>query len=591
MASSSNLEKEEGWQDIVDQDSDISLPKKTNTLNLQTTRFEPLTAVKDPDVNLVQSPTTISTTSDFTTLVPEDEKSKWKTAWEESRHFMGGLIRHPYESTKHYSILRHSHGLVYYKGATTSIAITIFADRLLPAGRRLFLQNRGWSGKRGMRVKAAFRMNNSWIEVTPARQVEATALPPADERAWQRDIEHFLKKVPKNLLEHRTRETAVVRIPHEAQDGYFHVVLTGPNDQKVLCASPSFRVASTSMSASSIRGASLSTLPIELSIKAGSMIANTMASSAISPLRESVQAQVEPYVPSYAQTVGTTAYDMSGIPDKVGALEEQYERAREKSLGPDATSAAADQGFDEPCLVGEHTGPQPPFPIKIRSKVIKGTGRGTTESGFPTANLATSPQELAVHLQGTYCGWATVKNSENPESDGSDHKLQDWKAALIIVGVCPYTAPSVAPRELIKVHLITSVPSFSSSSTQTRPSFFSIPPFSLVTILILCSVPTFPSSIASDPSSLITAMLTAQLSLYERPNWDVESALQIISERKKARSFNEKYVDARQKGQKWVERVPVHRIGIRTASAGIRERMVLGNREGKGGLWVNRDGD
>lgn len=34
-------------------------------------------------------------------------------AYREARHFAGGLISHPYEHTKHYTVLRHSHGLVF----------------------------------------------------------------------------------------------------------------------------------------------------------------------------------------------------------------------------------------------------------------------------------------------------------------------------------------------------------------------------------------------------------------------------------------------------------------------------------------------
>lgn len=644
----SREQEEEEWRDPLDEQTESGLADKTNQLSLETTATaEPLPEeVNGNNFNLVQSPTSISTSS--STLSPDSEKSKWKAVWEESRHFMGGLIRHPYESTKHYTILRHSNGLVYYKGATTSIAITIFADRLLLPGRRLWLQNKGWSGNRGMRVKAALRVNNSWIDVTPAMQVEASALLETNERAWQRDIGHFLKKASssKSLQEHKIRETDVVRIPHEAQDGYFRIALTGPDDQKVLCASPIFRVASTSMSASSIRGASLSTLPIELSIKAGSMIAKSMGSNAISPVTDSLQGQVQQYVPSYAQTVSTTAYDISGVSDKVESLNEQYDQTREKFADPTRTiKTTDDEESREPHPIGDPSDPQLPFPIKVRSKVVSGTGRGYSELDFPTANLKTPPHELPVRLRGTYFGWASTTNAANnttaatnddDNNDGNDNDndndekksiTKTWNPALITVGVCPYAKPSVAPREVIKVHFITnsgdggrpSSPSSSPSVQEHRPGDFpslptpllNVPPSSALTLtvtaLILSPLP-FPSSSScpspfpTTPASLAPAIQTARLSLSpsDRPGWSAATVLQTLSERKKARSFNERYVDVRAKGNKWMERVPVQRMGVRTNSAGGRERLVVigdgvGGEVGKkaqkggGGLWVKRE--
>ena len=69
--------------------------------------------------------------------------SKFKTAMGEIKHFAGGIIARPYEATKHFSVLRHSHGLVYYRGPTTSVAITVFSDEPLPTDRKLWLQKKG----------------------------------------------------------------------------------------------------------------------------------------------------------------------------------------------------------------------------------------------------------------------------------------------------------------------------------------------------------------------------------------------------------------------------------------------------------------
>jgi hypothetical protein len=67
-----------------------------------------------------------------------------QNAFRDVRHFAGGLISHPYETTKHVTMLRHSHGLVFYQGTSTSLAISIFSDAPLPPDRSLWLQNKGY---------------------------------------------------------------------------------------------------------------------------------------------------------------------------------------------------------------------------------------------------------------------------------------------------------------------------------------------------------------------------------------------------------------------------------------------------------------
>ena len=98
--------------------------------------------------------------------------SKWKTAYQNTKHFAGGLISHPFESTKHFSILRHSHGLVFYRGPLTNVAVTIFSDQPLPADRTLWLQTKGWAGKRGLKVKTFCRASRNWMDVTPSETLD-----------------------------------------------------------------------------------------------------------------------------------------------------------------------------------------------------------------------------------------------------------------------------------------------------------------------------------------------------------------------------------------------------------------------------------
>lgn len=209
-----------------------------------------------------------------------DVKGAVGTALGDAKHFVGGLISRPFEATKHHAILRHSLGLIYYRGPLTSVTITIFSNQPLPSSRQLWLQRRGYSGKAGLAVGAAIGTRTAWIDVTPVSEVCLDEVPVSDERAWQRDMTKFLTKAKaiKSLRNHVPRETLVIPIPLSCEDGYFRVVLC--DGRKMLCPSPIFRCASTSCDPSILRGASLRTLPLELGIKAGATIAHRAAAVA-----------------------------------------------------------------------------------------------------------------------------------------------------------------------------------------------------------------------------------------------------------------------------------------------------------------------
>jgi hypothetical protein len=65
------------------------------------------------------------------------------------------------------------------------------------------------------------------------------------------------------------RETAIAHIPVEAGDGYYRLVLCADATKKVvLCPSPVFGLMSMTTRPSSIRGASLSTLLLEVGARA-----------------------------------------------------------------------------------------------------------------------------------------------------------------------------------------------------------------------------------------------------------------------------------------------------------------------------------
>lgn len=78
---------------------------------------------------------------------------------------------------------------------------------------------------------------------------------PSDERAWQRDILQFEKKTRRGPRStHVLQETDVVRIPADAGDGYFQLMLCGDDEEEMLCMSPAFRILSVSTNMGAISG-------------------------------------------------------------------------------------------------------------------------------------------------------------------------------------------------------------------------------------------------------------------------------------------------------------------------------------------------
>ncbi|CAG8958454.1 hypothetical protein HYFRA_00011131 [Hymenoscyphus fraxineus] len=309
-------------------DSNPYLSRSTvggSNLSVSSPNTRPSTA--SSSVNFGESTNSLSTTITSTDTTITETSSTTKTkfnpagavqdAFREARHFAGGLIHHPATSTKHFSILRHSHGLVFYQGPNTSLTISLFASEPMPATRRIYLQPKGWSGGTGMRIKQLVGATNSWLDVTPNLCISAEQLNPRDERAWQRDIKSFnkrrekMKKIQKHLL----RETTVIRIPSDAGDGYFQLILCLDGvKQKVLCTSPTFRLLSLSTSPSSMRGASLSTMPMEMGIKAVEIYAAKVAGPAAMLAQSKILSRA------------TKASEKLGVLNKASKVQEKVER-------------------------------------------------------------------------------------------------------------------------------------------------------------------------------------------------------------------------------------------------------------------------
>jgi len=521
-----------------------------------------------------------------------------QNAFREVRHFAGGLVSHPYETTKHFTILRHSHGLVFYQGTTTSLAMSIFADASLPPDRTFWLQSKGYSGNTGMRLKAFVGANSSWIDVTPSMPITAEQLNPSDERAWQRDIAKFRKKAkPVKIREkHQLRETVILRIPAEASDGYFSVVMCIGDKKKNLITSPTFRIMSTSTSMHSIRGASLATLPLELGAMAVNVYATSKIAAVAGPVTHVVQGRVQKYMPSTITTkvvekATTKAAKVAGSKEKADAMIQKGKKAYEMAGGDEKVKAMIQKGntqFEQQRLdslapannmeLTLEAGPQAPYPMSFTCTSEPLPANDTDRTSLPTTILTGAPDHICHQLHGHYFAWAKEKGT------------QEWTQAIIsVLPPDPSTLTradlALANKRVLKLRLLENDYEDSDSESLPSPTKQNI----LVLGFLRPDDPVQCSNIrqglqagdeAAEEACMITEMndMTTAQAILDHPAWAPEV---VVGDGKM--SVSKGFAGARMGVQRGIEGVGLSRLGIRSESDKVRDKSV-----GTGGFYVLR---
>ncbi|KAK3331702.1 hypothetical protein B0T19DRAFT_413831 [Cercophora scortea] len=510
-------------------------------------------------------PTTTSSSSSETNNYNNNNNNKsiWTTALTSTRDLATSLLPLATESTKDYTILRHSPPLIFYRGPSTSVTLTLLSatSHPLPSSRTLWLQQRGFSGDSGMKLKAALGATSTWLDVTPTTQIShPSELDPEMERRWVRDIARVLKRDPTRRLV--VRETHVIRIPEASTDGYFRVVLCAGGDgkggRKVLCPSPVFRIASTAADASVFRGASLATMPLEVGVKVASVFASTVVNRYAGPVVGVVQGQVQRVKPGFVATeAGRRVLSRLGSGPSGGIQDKNGE----------GENGEVERGLE---VIGGDEGPVAPFPVKFQGRVVKGTGKSAAEMGLPTASLVNVPEDVKHSLRGVYFGWSCVL----PER-GFEHISAAWHEAIITVGPSPYAKPTVVPETVVTAHL------FHDFGHET--TFYD----ARVKVIVMGFLRPGqnPETAVSQQERLdaVSRDVIVAYSSLSRENWGPEVAVSRLKTSKSARSLAERYGGARDRVQQQVESFPVHLVGIRTASGEARDQV-----HGNGGYWVAR---
>lgn len=490
--------------------------------------------------------------------------AKWKSALGEAQYFAGGLIARPAESTRHYSIIRHSHALIWYRGPSTSLMITILSDTDIPSNRTLWLQRKGYSGNVGMTLKAMVGGKGDWIDVTPANRAEIQDVPEMDERGIQRDLKRFKKKASGKQKAHVPRETHVVRIPAHAEDGYFRLVLcAGENGKKMLCGCPVFRVASTSTDISVVRGAGIRTMPLEVGVKVGTTVAQQFAKRYTGPATAVVQSRagkamgnqvVKRTMNVGSKVVGTGRFvaKQTGVEDHVV---EGWKRGKDGRYAAVVHDRSLDDGDEE------SQEPEAQFPVSLEGKVVRGTGRMWSELGIPTANLSGVRDEIKMRWRGVYAAWASVVTQRK-----DDELSHDWHEAIVTVGPLRHSPPEVVAKNRVTVHILHDF---------DEATFFD----HRVRVVLMGYLHPSPEK-DEDPDELARQhdedTMTVMASL-ARDGWSIEDAL------RRDRTLAERLDGVTGMVQNTVDRIPLHWVGARTEGSNMRDKVY-----GTGGLWIPR---
>lgn len=548
---------------IIIADSQLYLTPQSARTSRSTTPISPVPNTSSsyfPPTDSIPTPTSSQSPSAYL-----------QSAYREARHFAGGLISHPSESSKHYSILRHSHGLVFYQGPDTTLSVSIFADRPLPLDRTLWLQSKGWSGKTGMRIRAFMGRDGNWLNVTPAIQVVAEQLKPTDERAWQRDIASFRKKSrKKKWRDHTLRETAIVRIPAEAMDGYFQLVLCMGDKKKVLCPSPVFRILSSSISPSSIKGASLSTLPLELGAMAFETYLRNTAGRVVGPATMVVQNRVKKYMPSKrVQKVATTAFDVVRAESKNGTID----------CTPYGNSFNAQLGDFE---IAIEQGPLAPYPLHFTAR----TQLARTESnllGMPALTLESVSSDHMRRLDGYYFGWCRVL----PKSKQSVSPAEETWYQIITSNLLPDATQLFRANHAEASQRVITMRFIQDSDPEDLPS----PPTTVEIRLLGFIRPDDPSQRAilhqglqaGDEAAVEAAMLTDFDDISFTQSFLFHEAWGPDAGERERLTVVEKMRKGLVEGRRRVEGVPLHKLGLRMPGNPSGNGVIVG-----GGFYVVR---
>jgi hypothetical protein len=182
--------------------------------------------------------------------------------------------------------------------------------------------------------------------------------------------------------------------------------------------------------------------------------------------------------------------------------------------------------------------------------------------------------DITLRYSGVYFGWSSVSLPKQYQ----DMALldEDWHESLIYIAPLPTSSASVIQKKTIKVHILTDFDGVKCFDAK----------LSVMMMGFLRPIDTSTHGVSEDLEIAQAHFLqdsTCAVASLARPDWVADATLARVKSAASERTMGERYVDARAGVQKSVDKVPMHRLGVRTEGAEMRDRLV-----GRGGVWVKR---
>jgi hypothetical protein len=425
----------------------------------------------------------------------------------------------------------------------------------------------------GMALKAVLSTRDSWIDVTPAQEALVAHVSENEERSMQRDIDRFMSKASGRAKTHAARETHIVRIPAAASDGYYRLVICGgdeaKNAKKVLCECTVFRIASLSTDAAVVRGASLSTMPLELGIKVASTVGSQIVKKYTGVAGAVVQHKAGKFVAKHsvnkAATVALKGYHGvggSGIQDAVHDSWTRQRAAGPAFVGHYTTGMAVS-------VIGSDQGPEKPFPLKFEGKISRGSGYSASQLGYPTANLTDVPDQVRTQLLGVFAAWTRILPGKKNIPDGLS---PDWHPAIVTIAPPRGAAPSVVVANCVSVHILHDF---------DNTTFYE----SRLKVLLMGWLhPAAPlSASAAEVVGQHGLDMDTTLASLGRENWLPDEVISRMKTLKSERSLSDRLDQMTGMVVQGVDRIPLHWAAVRSESGTLRDQSY-----GVGGIWIRR---
>lgn len=255
-------------------------------------------------------------------------------------------------------------------------------------------------------------------------------------------------------------------------------------------------------------------------------------------------------------------------------VDERYDRRRtveeQSALAQDGESGAA-------TFIGSADGPTLPFPVKISALVTTDESRSGPRMAIPTLILTGIPEETLLRLSGVYIAWASISKTKVSKSMAVPEEAYDaWYQALVTVAPARDRQASVVEQKHVSAYLINDFDSAASFGARLN-------------ILLMAFLrPAMPLTLDPalnldvDQAQVISDIATVQSSL-SRHAWCVVAAQERIRSSVMSRSITERLVDVRGVGQRQLDKVPLHRLGVRMNSMAWKDQLI-----GTGGVCIKR---